>query len=75
LPAELADLITDDVLDQFALAGTPDECAQRIRDITRELPEVTGVRLYALPPPSESWPAGYAAMSGALKRMIDLVNA
>ena len=76
LPKELADLLTDDVLDQFALAGTPEECAQRIRHITKELPGVTGVRLYALPPASnEPWSAGYIEMSRAMKRMIDLVNA
>ena len=75
LPAELADLITDDVLDQVALAGTPEECAQRIRDVTRQLPFVTGVRLYALPPPSESWSGGYIEMAKAMKKMIALVNA
>ena len=34
-----------------------------------------GVRLYALPPPSESWSDGYVEMSRAMKRMIGLVNA
>jgi len=36
------------VVDQFALAGTSDECAQRLRALRRDLPEVTGVRLYAM---------------------------
>lgn len=40
----------DDVLDQFALAGTAEECAARLRVLQRELPEVTGVRIYAVPP-------------------------
>jgi len=75
LARELADLITDDVLDQFAIAGTPEECAQRIRELHAALPDVTGVRLYALPPPSESWSDGYVEMSRAMKRMIGLVNA
>jgi len=76
LPKELADLITDDILDQFALAGTPEECAQRIRAMVRELPGVTGVRMYALPPQSsEPWSASYIEMSRSMKRMIDLVNA
>jgi 5,10-methylenetetrahydromethanopterin reductase len=75
LAQELADLITDDVLDQFAIAGTPEECAQRIRELHAALPEVTGVRLYALPPPSDSWFDGYVEMSRAMKRMIGLVNA
>lgn len=75
LPAELAELISDDVLDNFALAGTPEECAQRLRELRRALPEVSGVRLYALPPPSPSWYAGYVEMSHAFGRMIALVNA
>ena len=75
LAPELADLISDDVLDQFAIAGTPEECAQRIRELHAALPDVTGVRLYALPPPSDSWFDGYVEMSRAMKRMIGLVNA
>ena len=76
LPKELADLITDDVLDQVALAGTPEECAQRIRHITSQLPGVTGVRLYALPPQSNApWSESYIEMSRSMKRLIDLVNA
>jgi 5,10-methylenetetrahydromethanopterin reductase len=75
LPEPLADLITDDVLDQVALAGTPEECAQRIRAMTRELPGVSGVRLYALPPRSDSWSGGYVAMARDLGKMISLVNA
>jgi 5,10-methylenetetrahydromethanopterin reductase len=75
LARELADLISDDVLDQFAISGTPEECAQRIRQLHAERPGVTGVRLYALPPPSDSWFDGYVDMSHAMKRMIALVNA
>jgi len=75
LAPELAALITDDVLDQFAVAGTPEECAQRIRELHAALPDVTGVRLYALPPPSDSWFDGYVEMSRAMKRMVGLVNA
>jgi len=75
LPAHLAQLISDEVLDHFALAGTPEECAERLRAIHAALPEITGVRLYALPPPSESWFGGYEKMSGALGRMIALTNA
>ena len=75
MTAPLADLISDEILDQVALAGTPEECAQRIRAVTRELPGVTGVRLYALPPESDSWSGGYVEMARAFRRMIDLVNA
>ena len=74
LPAELGDLITDDIVDQFALAGTPDECAQRIRSITAALPPVTGVRFYALPPASGSWYGGYVEMAKAMTRMIALAR-
>ena len=50
LPDELAALISDDVLNQFAVAGEPAECAQRIRELHSALPEVTGFRI-KLPPP------------------------
>ena len=75
LPTELADLITDDVLDQFALAGTPEECAQRIRHLVSGLPGVTGVRLYALPPKSsEPWSVSYMEMARAMARLVRLLN-
>jgi 5,10-methylenetetrahydromethanopterin reductase len=51
LPDELADMISDDVLDQFAVAGDPDECASHLRRLASELPLVTGFRI-KLPPPS-----------------------
>ncbi len=60
---------------RFALAGTPEECAERLRAMHAALPEVTGVRLYALPPPSASWFGGYVEMTRALGRMIALTNA
>ncbi len=77
LPGELAGAISDDVLDQFALAGTPEECADRLRDLQRALPEVTGVRIYAVPPLPHGNPQydGYVDMMEGLGRMIDLVNA
>lgn len=49
LPDELAKLITPDVLDQFAVAGTPRECAQRLREIKKYAP-ITGIRTYTVPP-------------------------
>ena len=85
LPDHLAELITDDVLDQFAIAGTPGECAHRLRQLQRELPEMTGVRFYALPPAGRpwaegppggrAWSKGYEEMTKDLARVISLVNA
>jgi 5,10-methylenetetrahydromethanopterin reductase len=73
-PDELADLISDEVLDQFALAGTPDECAERLRDLQRELPEVTGVRIYAVPPANKPLFDGYVDMVRGFGRVAALVN-
>lgn len=75
LPDHLADLITDDVLDQFALAGTPEECAGRLRDLRRALPEITGVRLYALPPAGRPRFEGWMAMTRDLGQVAALTNA
>lgn len=77
LPAELAEAITDDILDQFALAGTPEECAAKLHGLGRALPEVTGVRIYAVPPLPHGKPQydGYVDMMDGLGRMIELVNA
>lgn len=74
LPPELADLITDDVLDLFALSGTPEECAQRLRAVRRDLPEVTGVRLYTIAPPGKPRFEAYAEMAEPLGRMIRLAR-
>lgn len=73
-PDRLADLITDDLLDQFALAGTPEECAQRLRALQSELPEVTGVRIYAVPPAGKPLFEGYVDMVMGFGRVAALVN-
>jgi 5,10-methylenetetrahydromethanopterin reductase len=73
-PSELADLITDDILDEFALAGTAEECAARLRVIQAALPEVTGLRIYAVPPAGASLYQGYVEMIGQFERVIRLVN-
>ena len=73
-PDRLADLITDDVLDQFALAGTPEECAARLRELQRELPLVTGVRIYAVPPANKPLFDGYVDMVKGFGRVARLVN-
>jgi 5,10-methylenetetrahydromethanopterin reductase len=74
LPAELAKLITDDILDEFALAGTAEECAARLRQIQQDLPEVTGLRIYAVPPVGRSLYHGYVDMIDQFKTVIRLVN-
>lgn len=45
LPAELEAMIDDATLDRFTVAGTPDECADRLRVMLRDLPEATGFRV------------------------------
>jgi 5,10-methylenetetrahydromethanopterin reductase len=73
-PRELADLITDDILDEFALAGTAEECAERLLAIQRALPEITGLRIYAVPPAGRSLYQGYIDMIEQFERVIRLVN-
>jgi 5,10-methylenetetrahydromethanopterin reductase len=73
-PSELADLITDDILDEFALAGTAEECAERLLEIQAALPEVTGLRIYAVPPGGHSLYEGYLDMIDQFATVIRLVN-
>src|SRR5262249_19044917 len=77
LPDELDALISDDILDEYALAGTADECAQRLVEIQRQLPEVTGLRIYAVPPLPDGKLLydGYVEMLADMERMIALVRA
>jgi hypothetical protein len=63
------------VLDEFALAGTPEECAQRLRALQSELPEVTGVRIYAVPPAGKPLFDGYVDMVKGFGQVARLVNA
>ncbi|HEY3059337.1 MAG TPA: LLM class flavin-dependent oxidoreductase [Chloroflexota bacterium] len=74
-PRELADLITDDILDEFALAGTAEECAARLQQIQAALPEITGLRIYAVPPAGASLYEGYVNMIDQFEKVIRLVNA
>jgi 5,10-methylenetetrahydromethanopterin reductase len=74
LPPELGKLITDDILDDFALAGTAEECAARLRQMQADLPEVTGLRIYAVPPAGESMYQGYLDMIEQFETVIRLVN-
>jgi 5,10-methylenetetrahydromethanopterin reductase len=74
LPDELAALITDDVLDQFVVAGEPDECAERMAAIVNERPEATGIRIQAHPPRGGSSYDGYAETVRGMGQVIRLVN-
>jgi 5,10-methylenetetrahydromethanopterin reductase len=73
-PDRLADLISDEVLDQFALAGTPEECAERLVRLQQALPQVTGLRIYAVPPAGKPLYDGYVDMVRAFGRVIELVE-
>ncbi len=59
LPPEIADLIGDDLVDQFALAGEPAECAERLVRLLSERPEATAVRIQAYPSMTTDRYAGY----------------
>jgi 5,10-methylenetetrahydromethanopterin reductase len=74
LPTHLARLITDDILDDFALAGTAEECAMRLCQIQEALPEITGLRIYAVPPAGSSLYQGYIDMIEQFETVIRLVN-
>ena len=76
LPDELAALISDEVLDQFAVAGEAEECAERMVQIVRERPEATGIRIQAHPPAAiPSSYEGYAETVRGLGLAIERCNA
>jgi 5,10-methylenetetrahydromethanopterin reductase len=76
LPDELAALISDEVLDQFAVAGEAEECAERMLQIVRERPEATGIRIQAHPAAgSPSSYEGYAETVRGLGLAIERCNA
>jgi alkanesulfonate monooxygenase SsuD/methylene tetrahydromethanopterin reductase-like flavin-dependent oxidoreductase (luciferase family) len=74
LPAELAALITDDVLDQFTVAGEPGECAARLERICAERPEATGIRIQAHPAYGMPSYEGYAETVRGMGEAIARVN-
>lgn len=57
LPPNAAAMIDDYVLDQFSIAGEPEECRERFRRLLADHPQVTGLRL-KLPP--LTGPASYS---------------
>lgn len=76
LPADIDRAITDEILDDFAVAGTPTQCADRIVELKRELPEVTGIRIDAVPPvPGGRLSfAGYMDMMAGYQEMVGRVQ-
>jgi alkanesulfonate monooxygenase SsuD/methylene tetrahydromethanopterin reductase-like flavin-dependent oxidoreductase (luciferase family) len=72
LPADLAAMIDDATLDRFTVAGTPEECADRLRAIARDLPEATGFRV-KLPRPVRA--ASYADYEQAIRGMGEVIAA
>jgi hypothetical protein len=74
LPEEVAAMITDDVLDQFTVAGEPAECAERLERIAAERPEATGIRIQAHPPYGMPSFAGYAETVRGMQPAIERVN-
>jgi 5,10-methylenetetrahydromethanopterin reductase len=75
LPDQLADMITDDVLDEFAVAGDPDECAAHLRRLASELPLVTGFRVKLPPPSAQTAFQDYTSAVVALGEVIREFNA
>jgi 5,10-methylenetetrahydromethanopterin reductase len=49
LPPHLVELITEDILDQFSVAGEPKECAEKLDALVDQIPGITGLR-FKLPP-------------------------
>jgi hypothetical protein len=71
----VAALISDDVLDQFVVAGKPDECAERLASIIQDRPEASGIRIQAHPPfGATSSFDGYAETVGGMAAAIERIN-
>ena len=75
LPPALAALVGDDLVDQFALAGDPDECATRMTRLLRERPETTSVRIQAYPPDGVERFEGYRETIQGLRPTIEAAKA
>jgi alkanesulfonate monooxygenase SsuD/methylene tetrahydromethanopterin reductase-like flavin-dependent oxidoreductase (luciferase family) len=75
LPDELGRMIPDHVLDQFSIAGDPDECAARLRAHLAALPEATGVRLKLPPPVGPNAVDDYRRLIRAIGDVIQVVRA
>jgi 5,10-methylenetetrahydromethanopterin reductase len=78
LPADIAARIDEETVDTFVVAGTPDECAARLRRLLAEVPAITGVR-FKLPP--LTGPDSFARFSemvrlcGELRPALDAASA
>jgi 5,10-methylenetetrahydromethanopterin reductase len=74
LPDDVAALITDDVLDQFVVAGEPGECAERMARIVAERREATGIRIQAHPARGGTSYDGYLETVRGMAAVIQHVN-
>jgi len=72
LPDELADMIDEATLDRFTVAGEPEECAERLAAMARDLPEATGFRV-KLPRPVRA--ATYEDYEDAIRGIGEVVAA
>jgi alkanesulfonate monooxygenase SsuD/methylene tetrahydromethanopterin reductase-like flavin-dependent oxidoreductase (luciferase family) len=70
LPDHCAKLMDADVLDQFSVAGTPDECVGRMADLIRRYPQVTGLRLKLPPISGHDSAAHYSEMVRGVTEII-----
>ncbi len=78
LPSPLEAMIDDRILDEFAVAGTVDECADRLRVVAAALPDVTGFRV-KLPRPTRAatyrdYEQAMAGMGEVIARVRALVS-
>jgi alkanesulfonate monooxygenase SsuD/methylene tetrahydromethanopterin reductase-like flavin-dependent oxidoreductase (luciferase family) len=72
LPPDAAAMIDDHVLDQFSIAGRPEECGERFRHLLAGHPDVTGLRL-KLPPLTgpDSYPGYLSVIDGVGQAFAD----
>lgn len=74
LPRDLGEMITDEILDDFAVAGEPKEVADRLIRLAEELPEITGFRVKLPRPAGESAQEDYARMIALFDEVIGPVK-
>jgi len=70
LPPSLVELITEDILDQFSIAGEPHECAEKIEALIAAVPGITGLRLKLPPLFTEDSYGGFREMIELIGEMV-----
>jgi 5,10-methylenetetrahydromethanopterin reductase len=77
LPADLAARMDDELVDRFVVAGTPDQCGQKIAELLERCPGVTGLRLKFTKAPGPGSLAKYAEMArlaGSIRGFVEPVG-